>query len=135
MKKVFAVALGLLAMGLFSVGLADSGSKHVHATKSASHSKMQMTKLTGEVVDLACYMGEGKMGMSHRQCAIKCAKLGIPFAIKDEKGNLTLVLFGNKKAKPMYDEIGNQGGKKVTVEGMLLTKGGMRAILVGPAEM
>lgn len=109
-----------------------AGYKSTHAEDM----KMGKQKITGEVVDLACYMGMGKSGKSHAQCAVKCAKSGIPFAIKEkDSGKLYVVLFGNKKAKKEYDAIGNQAGKTITVEGMVMEKDGVSAIMVGTSEM
>lgn len=127
-SKLAALAVAMLVGGFALQGTAISASD----TKEKAPKK---TTIKGEVVDLACYMGEGKAGKSHAQCAIKCASMGIPFGIKDSKGNIYLVLFGNKKAKAEYTKIGNKGGQKVSVTGMLLKKGGLQAILIGPAEM
>lgn len=128
MKKKYAI--------VFSIFLAFViiGYSSISAQKKGMPMKMQ--SITGEVMDLACYMGMNKSGPAHAQCAVKCAKLGIPFGIKDKKtGKLYLVLFGKDGNKKEYDAIGNQGGKIVTVKGMILKKDGLTAILVGAAEM
>ncbi len=131
MKKFSALFAGALVV-LFLAAAALT----IQASDTKKEMGMGKQTLTGEVVDLACYMGMGKSGASHAQCAIKCAKMGIPFGIKDkESGDLYVVLFGNKKAKAEYDKIGNQGGKTITVEGMVMEKDGLKAIVVGPAEM
>ena len=130
MKKSYAV--------FFSIFLAFviMGYSSISAQKKDMGMKMKTQSVTGEVMDLACYMGMNKSGPSHAQCAIKCAKMGIPFGIKDKKtGKLYLVLFGKDGNKKVYDDIGNQGGKVVTVKGMILKKDGLTAILVGAAEM
>src|SRR5438093_9881084 len=43
------------------------------------------TKVTGEVIDSACYIKSGAKGPNHAECAESCAKAGIPLAIL-EKG-------------------------------------------------
>lgn len=135
-KGTFAIAIIFAAVVMFLVYQAERGySSDTKKEESKSMSKsMPMNSITGEVVDLACYMGMGKSGASHAQCAIKCAKMGIPFGIKTDDG-IYVVLFGNKKAKAEYDKIGNQGGKTITVKGMKFEKDGLKAIVVGPAEM
>lgn len=86
----------------------------------------------GEIVDLACYMGAGEKGVSHKQCAVKCAKMGVPFGILDEKGDVYLILPGHsKKEMQAYRDIGNKGGTVVTVKGILLEMNKISAILVG----
>ncbi len=135
-KGTFAIAIVFAAVFAVLVyqserGLASDIKKEESKSMSMS---MSMDSITGEVVDLACYMGMGKSGASHAQCAIKCAKMGIPFGIKTNEG-IYVVLFGTKKAKAEYDKIGNQGGKTITVKGHVVDKDGLKAILVGPAEM
>lgn len=38
--------------------------------------------IRGEVVDLACYLGEGARGPGHRECAEMCINSGLPVGIK-----------------------------------------------------
>lgn len=128
-KNVFVVTLVFAVLALLLADWVNRG-----YSSETKESMPMATTITGEVVDLVCYLGMGKDGASHAQCAVKCAKMGIPFGIKTEDG-IYVVLFGNKKAKAEYDKIGNQGGKKVTVKGMVVEKEGVKAILVGPAEM
>lgn len=136
-KKTFASAVVFAAALMFLAYQAERGySSDTKKEESKSMSmSMSMDSITGEVVDLACYLGMGKSGKSHEQCAIKCAKMGIPFGIKTDDDGIYVVLFGNKKAKAEYDKIGNQGGKTITVKGHVVEKEGVKAILVGPAEM
>ncbi len=133
-KGTFAVSLVFAAVVMLLAFQSERGLASDTKKEEAKSIAMPMGSITGEVIDLACYMGEGKSGPSHAKCAIKCAKMGIPFGIKTDDG-IYVVLFGNKKAKAEYDKIGNQGGKTVTVKGMKLEKDGLKAIIVGPAEM
>jgi sterol desaturase/sphingolipid hydroxylase (fatty acid hydroxylase superfamily) len=48
----------------------------------------QRTTITGEVVDLWCYLEGGDRGAAKKECAIACAKSGNPIGILDSKGTL-----------------------------------------------
>lgn len=136
MKKGTAVIAIVFAAALMLLGYQANRGYSSETKKEESKSmSMSMDSIKGEVVDLACYLGMGKSGKSHEQCALKCAKMGIPFGIKTDDDGIYVVLFGNKKAKAEYDKIGNQGGKTITVKGHIVEKEGVKAILVGPAEM
>ena len=61
----------LLALGGLRIGIAQ-------------HHTGTETTFVGRVVGLACYLGHGTVGDSHRECALTCAKKGIPMAILDQ---------------------------------------------------
>jgi hypothetical protein len=44
--------------------------------------------LTGELVDMACYLNEGAKGADHQECASMCAKDGIPVGLLTGDGKL-----------------------------------------------
>jgi len=90
--------------------------------------------IVGEVVESQCYItglnGPGK-GLSHKECALKCAKGGIPLSILEDKTG-TLYLAGQSKVAmaganelliPFIAE-------KVKVTGRLFEKGGMKMLLI-----
>lgn len=53
----------------------------------AGQGEAKKKTIVGELVDSKCYLAMGARGEGHRACAVKCAKMGIPVAIADAKGN------------------------------------------------
>ena len=87
--------------------------------------------VTGEVVDLACYMphpATGK-GAGHRKCAETCAKKGLPIGILTDDKQVYLLLEDHENPKP-YAQLKDKAAEKVTVEGEKVTQGGVQGIVV-----
>jgi hypothetical protein len=77
--------------------------------------------VTGEVVDLMCYIDHGAMGDKHSACGNKCIKGGGPVGIV-ENGKAYLVV---GEHKPINDELAESCGKTVTIKGKVAERGGM----------
>jgi len=94
--------------------------------------------IVGEVVESQCYItglnGPGK-GLSHKDCALKCAKGGIPLSILEDKTG-TLYLAGqSKKAMTGATELLLPFvAEKVKVTGRLFEKGGMKMLLISKVD-
>jgi hypothetical protein len=93
------------------------------------------TTVTGEPVDIACFLG-GKSGEGHIACAKSCAEKGNPLgiAVKGADGKETLYLAlagGGKAAKDILTEF---MGKQVTATGVLTEKGGMKVLTIAHVE-
>ena len=78
-------------------------------------------EITGEIVDMMCYIDHNAMGEKHASCAEKCIKGGAPVGILSE-GKAYLVVGAHK---PMNDELAPLAGKTVTLKGKLATNGGV----------
>ena len=90
------------------------------------HGKQDLTAaaektVTGEVVDLMCYIDHGAMGDNHSACGGKCIKDGGPVGIV-ENGKAYLVV---GEHKPINDELAESCGKTLTVKGKVAERGGM----------
>ena len=90
--------------------------------------------VTGEVVDLACYLGHGdareKMrGPGHRKCADTCLKKGMPIGIVTDDKQVWLALEDHDNPKA-YGELKNKAAETVTVEGNKVSFGGSQGIVV-----
>src|SRR5436305_1411799 len=48
--------------------------------------------VTGEVVDVSCYLQLGKRGPKHVDCGRKCVQAGQPGGLLDKEGNLYLLV-------------------------------------------
>ena len=84
--------------------------------------------LTGEVVDLSCYLGHGGQGKDHAKCAKQCLKKGLPVGLLTEKGEAYLAVGPNHgKVDPKLIE---RASETVTVVGKITEKSGMKMIEV-----
>ena len=80
--------------------------------------------ITGEVVDLMCFVDHGSSGDKHAACAAKCIKGGGPVGISSE-GKTYLVV---GEHKPMNDQLADLAGKTITIKGKLAEKEGISMI-------
>ncbi len=95
------------------------------------HAQPKGTKVTvtGEVVDLWCYLEGGDRGAAKRECATACAKAGNPIGILDTKGNL-YVTAGMKDHQPGRDILIDKMSQNVSATGTLVKKGGVQMLYV-----
>lgn len=77
--------------------------------------------ITGEIVDLMCYVDHNATGDKHASCAAMCIKHGGPVGILSD-GKAYLVI-GDHKA--MNAQLAEYAGKTITLKGKLASKGGI----------
>jgi type 1 fimbria pilin len=80
--------------------------------------------VTGEVVDLNCYLDHGAMGEKHAGCAAKCIESGLPVGIKTAEKVYLLV--GDHK--PLNDKLASLAAKTITVTGKVVERDGISMI-------
>lgn len=85
--------------------------------------------MSGEVVDLACYLHKGSKGAQHRACAQLCAKKGMPIGVLTESGGLYLLIEDHDNPDP-YEDAKKLAGKDAEIAGKKFEKAGMNSILV-----
>jgi hypothetical protein len=78
-------------------------------------------EVTGEIVDMMCYVDHGAKGEKHQACAEKCIKGGGPVGILSE--GKTYLVIGDHK--PMNDELAPLAGKTVTLKGKMVSNSGV----------
>src|SRR2546423_2534782 len=94
--------------------------EHEHGSDAAASKEV-----TGEVVDMMCYVDHNAVGEKHGQsCGAKCIKSGGPAGIVSE-GKAYLVV---GEHKPINDQLAEYCGKTITVKGMLAERGGVAMI-------
>jgi len=91
--------------------------------------KGQRATITGEVVDLWCYLEGGDRGAAKKACATECAKAGNPIGLLDAKGNL-YVTAGLKDHEPGRALLLDKMSQEVTVTGTVVKNGGVQMIYV-----
>jgi hypothetical protein len=97
-------------------------------------------RVTGEVVDVSCYLQLGKHGAAHAACATKCATNGQPIGLLTSAG--TLYFLFPEEHHPRRDgqaEIRTalipRMGKTVTLMGTATTVRGSHGLFLGKADL
>jgi hypothetical protein len=90
-------------------------------------------QMSGEVVDLSCYLHKGSKGASHRACAKMCAKKGLPIGLLSESGEVFLLIEDHDDPDP-YDDLKKMAGYDAEVSGKKYSRGGMTSIMVKEAK-
>ena len=111
-SAMFAIALTLSPFAL--------AQEHEHGKENLSASAEKT--VTGEIVDIMCYVDHNAVGESHGQsCGVKCIKNGGPVGIVSD-GKAYLVV---GEHKPMNEQLAEYCGKTVTLKGKLADRGGI----------
>jgi|SRR6185369_14301447 len=98
------------------------------------------TSVTGEVVDVSCYLQLGKRGEAHVACGTKCLQHNQPIGLVDSDGKLYIVMAeehhprrdGRVDLKSVFIPL---LAKTVTVNGMEVEMKGYHALFVQAAEL
>ena len=89
------------------------------------HDGDTLKEMTGEVVDMMCYVDHNAVGEKHGQsCGAKCIKSGGPVGIVSD-GKAYLVV---GEHKPINDQLAEYCGKTVTLKGKMAERGGIAMI-------
>ena len=116
-------ALKVAVTAIFMAGLAFSplaiAQEHEHDSDTAASKEV-----TGEVVDMMCYVDHNATGDKHSSCAAKCIKSGSPVGIVSD-GKAYLVVGDHQ---PMNDQLAEHAGKTITLKGKLAERGGVQML-------
>ena len=116
---------------LFSLALAASlaGALPTRADEHADHhAKAAKDTVTGEVIDLACFMAHDGQGKDHAKCAKTCINKGLPVGLLTEKGEVYMaVAEGHKKAN---DLLADKAAETITVVGEVSEKAGAKLVTI-----
>jgi hypothetical protein len=115
--KVIVVAVFVLALTVSPLAVAQ---EHEHGKEKLGAEASK--EITGEVVDMMCYVDHNAIGEKHGgSCGSKCIKGGGPVGIVSD-GKAYLVV---GEHKPMNDQLADQCGKTITLKGKLAERGGI----------
>ena len=105
-----------------------------HEHDHAHEMGVQEITIKGELVDSLCYVAMASKGPGHKQCAMDCAKAGIPISmLEDGTGKLYTVL--PKEDKTGYPaSVISKMGEKVTLKGDLYENSGNKYVTVESVE-
>jgi hypothetical protein len=111
------IAVTATLIGAFTVAPLAIAQEHEHGDDTAASKEV-----TGEVVDMMCYVDHNALGEKHGQsCGAKCVKSGGPVGIVSD-GKAYLVV---GEHKPMNDQLAEYCGKTVTLKGKMAERGGI----------
>ena len=117
LMKVAIAATCITALTISPLAVAQ---EHEHDGDAATSKEV-----TGEVVDMMCYVDHNAVGEKHGQsCGAKCVKNGGPVGILSD-GKAYLVV---GEHKPMNDQLAEYCGKTVTLKGKMAERGGIAMI-------
>jgi hypothetical protein len=91
------------------------------------------TTITGEVLDMGCYMKSGAHGTDHKSCADMCIKGGSPMGVLTSDGKVYLLVADDSK-KDAYEEAKKHAGEQVIVTGTLSEKDGIKGLVVADVK-
>jgi hypothetical protein len=115
MRKFMVIPLALIfAAGFIGSALADGSEKTV----------------SGVIEDSYCYGTMGAHGASHKSCAIKCIKAGIPASLVENNTGAIYVLLPKNNEQPLPDDVINRAEDQVTVKGKEYSKGGVNFLVI-----
>jgi len=114
--------IGVIAtiIGAFAISPLAIAQEHEHGNDAGASKEV-----TGEVVDMMCYVDHNAVGEKHGQsCGAKCIKSGGPVGIVSD-GKAYLVV---GEHKPMNDQLAEYCGKTITLKGKMAERGGVAMI-------
>jgi len=97
--------------------------------------KEPAVSMSGEIVDLSCYLTHGGKGKGHKKCAKACllekkASAGLLTA----KGELFLLLPGSHDDDKSMGAVAEMAGEQALIKGRKVNNGGLKAILVDTVD-
>jgi hypothetical protein len=112
--KIVVAATAIAALAFSPLAVAQ---EHEHGTDTAASKEV-----TGEIVDMMCYVDHNAVGEKHGQsCGAKCVKNGGPVGIVS--GDKAYLVVGEHK--PMNDQLAEYCGKTITLKGKMAERGGI----------
>ncbi len=90
--------------------------------------------VSGEVLDMSCYMGHGAKGKGHKQCAQMCLDKGLPAGLLTSDGQVYLLVEDHDKSKAYKTAI-KHAADQVKITGNVVNKNGVRALVVENTEV
>src|SRR5437868_14805454 len=117
LMKIAVAATFIAALAVSPLAIAQ---EHEHGSDTAASKEV-----TGEVVDMMCYVDHNAVGEKHGQsCGAKCIKSGGSAVIVSD-GEAYLVV---GEHKPMNDQLAEYCGKTITLKVKMAERGGIAMI-------
>ena len=131
-KRINIYGLGALLIVITAIAtfsLAQMQHNHNMSQKPGAAAKSSTITLSGEIVELSCFLEMGEKGKKHATCAATCITNGIPAALLESNGTLHTLI--GAKMKPITDYVkDNQIGIPVKITGRITNQGGSSFLIV-----
>lgn len=88
--------------------------------------------LSGEVVDMHCYITRNAKGAEHTGCSNACISRDVPAGFLADDG--TLYLLVNEKPVSVKEKVAGKAGKKVKAHGTIVERDGVKAFQLASIE-
>jgi hypothetical protein len=88
--------------------------------------------LSGEVVDMHCYITRDAKGAEHAGCSNACISRDVPAGFLADDG--TLYLLVNEKPVSVKEKVTGKAGKKVKAHGTIVERNGVKALQLASIE-
>src|SRR5437764_5951775 len=119
-SKLMKIAVAAIFIAALTVSPLAVAQEHEHDSDTAASKEV-----SGEVVDMMCYVDYNAIGEKHGQsCGAKCVKSGGPVGIVSDGKAYLLV----GEHKPINDQLAEYCGKTVTLKGKMAERGGIAMI-------
>ena len=110
--------------------------KDMKGMKMESKDKAAETvTLSGEVLDMDCYMNEGASGKDHASCAVKCLGDGAPVGLLTADGKAYFLTANESKGKEKYyQQVRDLGSQQVKITGVIQNRAGAMCLRIDNLE-
>jgi hypothetical protein len=88
----------------------------------------QEISVTGEVLDMTCYIAYNLSGSEHAKCAGDCIRSGLPAGIKAQDGKIYLLT--GEAGKSINAQVADYAAKIVTIKGRQSVRDGFAQLQV-----
>ena len=110
-----------------------AGAQHAPSLAAAGHGDPTPLTVTGEILDMACYVAHGGRGPQHAKCALKCARQGQPIGLLASDGKLYL-LFADHADGTAFNKAKELAGRNVEIRGEAAGRDGVNGLTVHAVE-
>ena len=125
MECLFRIVIGVAAAGMMVVAAtAQSHAGHDHHAEASDDDIVKM--VTGEVIDITCYVRHDSKGPEHVKCALNCAELGMPLGILEDDTDVIYLIIPAGLGAPK-EGVDGFIGQHVTAKLMLFRSGGLNS--------
>lgn len=100
-----------------------------HPVRAAAEKGSSRIKVSGEILDMACYLAHGGKGPSHRKCAQRCAAEGQPIGLLADDGVVYLLMADHADLDP-YGKAKKLAGSHVEISAEIVKRDGFTALTV-----
>jgi hypothetical protein len=95
--------------------------------------KKKESKLTGEIIDAACYMKMGAKGADHKKCAEECYKGGGTLGFLED-GTASVYILAAGEGKDANAAVKDFIADKVAITGTVYERGGAKMLTIMKIE-